>query len=262
MAPRRAVNFSCRAATEQVSNQKEEGLCMKMALADMVGTVLRIHGSMNTKLVVSPQNLTDLPVKTDLRETVLYCTDREKGLESVDVCPFIRYKRSRGIAYQTDPDERHTVRYLGYYEGIAAAEGPNLELVYYPGGGAEVEKRLTKMFKEGGERLPCIGVLRLGELVNPEIAKEFANVGTSPFHHPRLPNNEDDAVKTYGEQHAVVIVGIDTRPTDPNERWCEIKNTHGEKWGDGGFSRVGFDVFEYVLIPRMRVVSTRHRHDS
>ncbi|PWA49280.1 hypothetical protein CTI12_AA481410 [Artemisia annua] len=58
-----------------------------------------------------------------------------------------------------------------------------------------------------------------------------------------------DDVKGLKTRHAVVIVGVDTTLEDPLMHHCEVKSSYGEQWGIGGFSRVGFEVFEYVLVP-------------
>ncbi|GJY32266.1 hypothetical protein Tco_0415761 [Tanacetum coccineum] len=47
-----------------------------------------------------------------------------------------------------------------------------------------------------------------------------------------------------------VSIVISTPNSDNfDEHYCVVKNTHGETWGDGGKSRVAFEVFEYVMFP-------------
>lgn len=47
----------------------------------------------------------------------------------------------------------------------------------------------------------------------------------------------------------MVIVGIDSRDPDPLKHYLLVKNSYGEKWGDGGFSRIGFEAIYFLIVP-------------
>ncbi|GJV38741.1 transducin/WD40 repeat-like superfamily protein [Tanacetum coccineum] len=93
-------------------------------------------------------------------------------------------------------------------------------------------------------RINDVKVLRTNDFKNSSVA---AADGMS-YHLPvtAFPACHPKGLKT---RHAVVIVGVDTTHEDPHMHHCEVKSSYGEQWGVGGFSRVGFEVFEYVLVP-------------
>nr|GEZ84084.1 transducin/WD40 repeat-like superfamily protein [Tanacetum cinerariifolium] len=52
-----------------------------------------------------------------------------------------------------------------------------------------------------------------------------------------------------GQSYALLIVGVNTMSKAEDEHYRLVKNSYGEKWGDRGFSRVGFEVFQQLIYP-------------
>lgn len=102
-------------------------------------------------------------------------------------------------------------------------------------------------FGEGGRKYPLVGILRRNDFADRQVAA-VAATGMMPY---RFPVNAPPAQGNLGSgsRHAVLIVGVDTTCADPEMHSCEVKGSHGKRWGIDGFSKVGFEVFEVVLVP-------------
>lgn len=93
--------------TPHVSNQKDEGFCMVMAMADMIGTALSIY--LGKTIVVSPQPLIDAGSRTfNVGEIMDFLSRRVNevvyGLQQMCTYPFTRIE-DPNKAYQ----ERQTL---------------------------------------------------------------------------------------------------------------------------------------------------------
>ncbi|GJR97900.1 zinc finger, CCHC-type containing protein [Tanacetum coccineum] len=91
-------------------------------------------------------------------------------------------------------------------------------------------------------------VMRMGTLCDNVVARHHALSLLPPYRHPPRSKGRRFA-RSLGQQHAMLIIGVNTNSNNFDEHYCVVKNTHGETWGDGGKSRVAFEVFEYVMFP-------------
>ncbi|PWA52274.1 hypothetical protein CTI12_AA448180 [Artemisia annua] len=232
---------SCKQHTLAVTAQLYENHCHLLAMADMTGTVLRMSGVPEyINLYLSCMPMVDGCVTT-VTQSIAYCTQQALGLETKETYPYER--TTRGIK---DFNEKHYQREwwkqryrISRIDQILFKEKEQMKIM------------LTANFGPDGKKYPCVGILCMGKVfIDGEYARRCA-VNNEPYKHPEEPKSVEHAVELYGPEHSVLIVGVNTL-TD-GKHYCEIKNTYGEEWGDCGFSKVGFEVFNSVLFPTLEL---------
>lgn len=92
------VSYDMSDRTPQVENQREEGICFSILVADVVGTSYRIK--YQTNLVLSPYSMIDQREKDDAMPILL---DPERGFQERQSYP-LRRTRSKYAAAQYNPD--------------------------------------------------------------------------------------------------------------------------------------------------------------
>ncbi|PWA37526.1 hypothetical protein CTI12_AA589750 [Artemisia annua] len=222
------IRHSIREKTPMVYNEKNYGLSVIIAFVDMVGTVLRINGKRNADL--SPQVLMDAQCD-DLLTAIAFATSPDLGLEPLTSYPFILISRYipnwTERNFQTSKAKRYRI------DDIKSFCDPDA-----------IKSEILANFGENGKKYPLMGVLLTNEFKSREVAAAaadgmpFRHQGDVPIHRPGLQS-----------RHGVTIVGVDTTSLDPQEHFVEVKSSHGRRWGREGFSKVGFEVFETVLVP-------------
>ncbi|GKF90877.1 transducin/WD40 repeat-like superfamily protein, partial [Tanacetum coccineum] len=92
---------------------------------------------------------------------------------------------------------------------------------------------VQELFDEDVYHYPCDGGMHMMEFADPEVARRHA-VGRLPFHHsgPILESEQE---------HAMLIVGLDTSSHDHLEHHVIVKNSYGKSWGNKGYSKVAFE---------------------
>ncbi|XP_071701173.1 uncharacterized protein [Rutidosis leptorrhynchoides] len=211
--------------------KKVMGKTFAIAFADMVSTVLRMNGK--TDVFLSPQILIDANCE-DLSTAVDFATNEELGFESQFAYPFFGIPRSISRwsedNYTVSKRERHRIDDVKCFFGHD-----------------EIKSAILANFAEGGRKYPLVGILRCNDFVDRQVAA-VASMETMPY---RFPVNTPPAQGALGssDRHAVLIVGVDTTFADPEMHFCEVKSSHGKKWGVDGFSKVGFGEFDVVLVP-------------
>ncbi|GJR67675.1 transducin/WD40 repeat-like superfamily protein [Tanacetum coccineum] len=228
--PLEKVNGRVRIETE-VCNQKKEGICQRMAQADMMTIVVRLNSENDDReFDLTPQIFID--TYSDNVDTEDFCTNPLKGLKRSCKYPFARLGRNivEWIEkyYQSPPGERYSIDSIDTYVDVKM-----------------IKKQLIFNFGLDGYKYPFIGILIMGRLEDPFVAAFHADLRNPPFRH------EHDEVVT-GPKHAVLIVSVNTMSDDPAEHFCVIKNTYGTKWGADGYSRCSFEVFSEVIVPRQK----------
>ncbi|PWA62443.1 hypothetical protein CTI12_AA363850 [Artemisia annua] len=204
-------------------------------MADMTGTVLRMSGGDEFQgLYLSCMPMVDAKVNT-VGRAIEFCTKPHLGLETTKSYPYERL--GRGIPNWSEKHYQMKQRYrISSIVRVADKE--------------EYKQKLLENYGDEGQSFPCVAMLRMGDFKDNLVARRCA-LENDPYHHPQEPTSDEQAVELYGEEHAVLIVGINTTSENTLKHYCEVKNTYGEEWGDKGFSKVGFEVFDYVLFPRL-----------
>ena len=198
----------------------------------MVSTVLRMSGI--TGLQLSPQVLIDAHCD-DVPSCVALATKKELGIPSINTYPYIMVERP--IEEWSESE---------YIAGVSKRY--RIDDVKYISDPDEIKSIILASFGEGGRKFPLVGVLRTNDFKNCSVAAAAAAADGMPYHLPVTAAHASHP-RVLKTRHAVVIVGVDTTLEDPLMHHCEVKSSYGEQWGIGGFSRVGFEVFEYVLVP-------------
>lgn len=255
-----------------VSNQKCEGICLAMAIADCMSIIIRQY-IRDKYLIVSPQPLIDSGIclprnmideegnnvfQIPYKEIADFVCDSDNGLPSVISYPLVKMGRSNVEFKDTDYLCGDFTRYI--INQLDPIFGRDAILVAH-----------CENFNVDGLKHPVIGALDMGTLEQPEVARKHANPRNPPFR----PSNDDMKIRKKTNQkrkrgqkgkknenkivvvveeeecdHAVVILGIDTRSLDENEHFAWVKCTYGVKWGLDGITRVWLGCFKYILLPR------------
>lgn len=224
------VKYSVREFTPVVVNEKGNQLSFKLVFVDMVYTVLCMMGIIDPDDYLSPQVLLDAKCD-DIPSCVAFATKKELGFETLYTYPLIMIART--IWSEVEYIARKYTRF-------------RIDDVKYISDPDEIISTILANFGEGGRKFPLVGVLHTNDFKDREVAAAAA--AGVPYH---LPVSASLARHPRGLRfrHAVLIVGVDTTSDDPLMHNCEVKGSFGKGWGLDGFSRVGFEVFEYVLLP-------------
>lgn len=232
---------SCKQHTLVVTNQLYESHCHLLAMADMTGTVLRMTGDPEyINLYLSCMAMVDGCVST-VAQSIAYCTRKNLGLETKETYPYER--TGRGIPnFNEKSYQRENWKQRYRISRIDIIPFSKKELI---------KPRLITNFGHDGPKHPCVGILCMGEVFRDGEYARLCAVNNEPYKHPDEPilTSVKHAIELYGPEHSVLIVGVNT--LSDGKHYCEIKNTYGEEWGDGGFSKVGFEVFNSVLFPAL-----------
>ncbi|PWA46840.1 hypothetical protein CTI12_AA504830 [Artemisia annua] len=226
---------SCKQHTLAVTQQYFESHCHLLAMADMTGTVLRMTGEPEyINLYLSCMPMVDGCVTT-VTQSIAYCTWKNLGLETKETYPYER--TGRGIKnFNEKHYQREWWKKRYRISRIDVISFKKKELI---------KPRLMANF--GGPKYPCVGILCMSEVFRDGEYARVCAVNNEPYKHPEEPKSVEHAIELYGPEHSVLIVGVNT--LSDGKHYCEIKNTWGEEWGDGGFSKVAFEVFNSVLFP-------------
>ncbi|GKF23057.1 transducin/WD40 repeat-like superfamily protein, partial [Tanacetum coccineum] len=180
----------------------------------MVGTVVRMSGTPD--IYTSPYPMVDSKVCTTTDNVYKFCIRPEVGLETIEKYPYQRLGRLDFWDWQEYMNRTNPRYFL-----------KNIEL--------EVEtKIIKKRLKENflsGPKFPCVGEIYLGKLADSNEAKKCAEKNI-PFLHA---NDTDRRKET---NHSVVIVGIDVSHKKAQKHFVEIKNSWGESYGLGGYTKI------------------------
>ncbi|GJY07803.1 bulb-type lectin domain-containing protein, partial [Tanacetum coccineum] len=218
-----AQSGSCRQFTTLVENQKTQGHCIFITMADMVSTTIRMILELpNTGLNLSPQPPIDALALKENEDVANFVSDSELGLETSVTYPYWREERhhSRWSAesYRARGKPRY---YLNKIDGVSGRQA--------------IRQKLEEHFLGNGRKFPFVGDLFTGELNDRDQA-------TSRFENNTIYSH--DAWNHIKADHSVLIVGIDV--SNPQAPYVEVKCTWGEHYGDHRFTKVNFDVFKKI----------------
>lgn len=228
------INCNISKLTPLISNQKEEPICLPLVLADMMGTILRMHNDKST-LVLSPQPLINQVIYQ--RDHLIQDFVTSVGFESRDTCPFIPFKKDKWT--RESYINRGYRRY--HIDGI--------ESVYNK---KDIIFRLCDNFRDGGDKFPIFASVNLKTFVNINVSRRAANIHNLPYGYQKPGSKEENDFQKLKEDevdHAMLVVGLDTSHTCKDQHWCWVKNTHGAEWGQNGFSRIVVRELKSIKVP-------------
>ncbi|KAM0072295.1 putative beta-amylase [Helianthus debilis subsp. tardiflorus] len=236
-----AFGFFLEDDLSEISNQKFQGCCLAVTIADMVGIVMRLTNNEGGRYTLSPQPLIDGRYKC-VQDIHRFCT--EIGLETVITYPFTRVM----MEDKKWDESFYAIRKHNRYK---------LDGMTHLTDKDDIQKAILENFGPRGKKFPILGAMYLGKFADADYARE-RDILEDPYH---CPPNEEHSSRKRGkndeeEEHAFIITGCatmpkkdtnDTMPKDPY--YCRVKNSYGKKWGNVGFSCVGIRQFNYIILP-------------